>query len=128
MVQSVFTEIVLHARLKLAPDTDRDKAILVLEKGEKACLISASLSTPIRVEPGNRVRLKMRTRRIQPGSAEGHRHHGRGDVGFVDFVSNRCPESTPKAPTMDLARLAGPKFSNRPSEPNGRSTTEWSAL
>jgi peroxiredoxin-like protein len=46
-----FTEIVLHARLKLAPGTDRDKAIRVLEKSEKACLISASLSTPIRLEP-----------------------------------------------------------------------------
>jgi len=46
-----FTEIVLHARLKLAAGADRDRAIRVLEKSEKACLISASLSTPIRLEP-----------------------------------------------------------------------------
>src|SRR5712692_11920041 len=46
-----FTEIVLHARLKLAAGADRGKAIRVLEKSEKACLISASLSTPIRLEP-----------------------------------------------------------------------------
>jgi uncharacterized OsmC-like protein len=45
-----FTEIVLHARLKLPAGADRGKAIRVLEKSEKACLISASLSTPIRLE------------------------------------------------------------------------------
>ncbi len=46
-----FTEIVLRPRLKLAADRDRDKAIRVLEKSEKACLVSASLSTHIRLEP-----------------------------------------------------------------------------
>ncbi len=46
-----FTEIVLRPRLKLPAGADRDKAIRILEKSEKACLISASLSTTIRLEP-----------------------------------------------------------------------------
>ena len=46
-----FTEIVLRPRLVVAPGTDRARALHVLEKSEKHCLISASLSTPIRVEP-----------------------------------------------------------------------------
>ena len=45
-----FTEIVLRPRLTLRVGGDRDKALRVLEKSEKACLISASLSTPIRLE------------------------------------------------------------------------------
>jgi len=46
-----FTEIVLRPRLTLAAGGDPDKAMKLLEKSEKACLISASLSTPIRLEP-----------------------------------------------------------------------------
>lgn len=46
-----FTEIVLRPRLTLRVGGDRDKALWVLEKSEKACIISASLSTPIRLEP-----------------------------------------------------------------------------
>ena len=46
-----FTEIVLRPRLGLPPDTDRERALRVLEKSERACLVSASLSTPIRLEP-----------------------------------------------------------------------------
>jgi uncharacterized OsmC-like protein len=46
-----FTEIVLRPRLTLPAGGDRDRAMRVLEKSEKACLVSASLSTPIRVEP-----------------------------------------------------------------------------
>jgi uncharacterized OsmC-like protein len=46
-----FTEIVLRPRLTVASDVDRARAIRVLEKSERACLVSASLSTPIRVEP-----------------------------------------------------------------------------
>jgi peroxiredoxin-like protein len=46
-----FTEIVLRPRLTLPADADREKAMRVLEKSEKACLVSASLSTPIRLEP-----------------------------------------------------------------------------
>ncbi len=33
------------------PGTDRERALRMLEKSEKHCLVSASLSTPIRVEP-----------------------------------------------------------------------------
>ena len=46
-----FTEIVLRPRLTVPPGTDRQLALRVLERAEKACLVSASLSTPIRVEP-----------------------------------------------------------------------------
>jgi organic hydroperoxide reductase OsmC/OhrA len=46
-----FTEIVLRPRLTVRPGTDRARAIRALEKSEKACLVSASLSTPIRLEP-----------------------------------------------------------------------------
>ena len=46
-----FTEIVLRPRLKVPAGTDMDRARRVLEKSEKTCLISASLTTPIRLEP-----------------------------------------------------------------------------
>jgi uncharacterized OsmC-like protein len=46
-----FTEIVLRPRLTLPAGADRDRAMRVLEKSEKACLVSASLSTPVRLEP-----------------------------------------------------------------------------
>jgi len=46
-----FTEIVLRPRLRVPPGTDEARARRVLEKSEKACLVSASLSTPIRLEP-----------------------------------------------------------------------------
>jgi peroxiredoxin-like protein len=38
-----FTDIVLNARLEIAPDTDYEKARRVLEKAEKACLVGNSL-------------------------------------------------------------------------------------
>lgn len=46
-----FTEIVLRPRLTVPPGTDRNRALSILEKSERACLVSASLSTPIRLEP-----------------------------------------------------------------------------
>lgn len=46
-----FTEIILRPRMTVAPGTDHDRALRVMEKSEKACLVSASLSTPIRLEP-----------------------------------------------------------------------------
>jgi peroxiredoxin-like protein len=46
-----FTEIVLRPRLTLASGADRDRARHALEKSERACLVSASLSTPVRLEP-----------------------------------------------------------------------------
>jgi organic hydroperoxide reductase OsmC/OhrA len=45
-----FTEIVLHARLRVAPGADRGRAQQLLEKTAKKCLVSASLSTPIRLD------------------------------------------------------------------------------
>jgi len=46
-----FTEIVLRPRLTIAAGTDHERAVRALEKSEKACLVSSSLSTPIRLEP-----------------------------------------------------------------------------
>ena len=46
-----FTEIVLRPHLVIARGTDRERALRMLEKSEKQCLVSASLSTPIRLEP-----------------------------------------------------------------------------
>jgi peroxiredoxin-like protein len=46
-----FTEIVLRPRLTVVAGTDRDRWLRVIEKSERACLVSASLSTPIRLEP-----------------------------------------------------------------------------
>jgi peroxiredoxin-like protein len=46
-----FTQITLRPRLTVAAGTDRDKALRILEKSEKACLVSASLTTPITLEP-----------------------------------------------------------------------------
>ena len=46
-----FTQIVLHPRLTLPAGADHARALRIIEKSEKACLISASLSTPVRLEP-----------------------------------------------------------------------------
>lgn len=46
-----FTEIVLRPKLTVTAGTDRDRALRVLEKSEKGCLVAASLSTPVRMEP-----------------------------------------------------------------------------
>lgn len=46
-----FTEIILRPRLTVPAGADHDRALRALEKSEKACLVSASLSTPIRLEP-----------------------------------------------------------------------------
>jgi peroxiredoxin-like protein len=46
-----FTEIVLRPKLALSAGTDMERVKRVLEKTERACLVSASLSTPIRIEP-----------------------------------------------------------------------------
>jgi peroxiredoxin-like protein len=45
-----FTDIVLRPKLTVAAGTDRAQAVRIMEKAEKACLVSASLSTPVRLE------------------------------------------------------------------------------
>ncbi len=42
-----FTDIILRPKLTVAPGTDRVQALRIMEKAEKACLVSASLSTPV---------------------------------------------------------------------------------
>jgi peroxiredoxin-like protein len=46
-----FTEIVLRPRVRLAAGADVDRARRAVDKAERACLVSASLATPIRLEP-----------------------------------------------------------------------------
>ena len=46
-----FTEIVLRPRVALPAGVDWVRVRRVLEKAERACLVSASLDTPIRLEP-----------------------------------------------------------------------------
>jgi organic hydroperoxide reductase OsmC/OhrA len=46
-----FTEIVLRPRVAIPAGADRERALWAVHKSEKACLVSASLSTPIRLEP-----------------------------------------------------------------------------
>ena len=45
-----FTDIRLRARLTVPPGTDRDRAQRLLEKAERGCLVSASLSTPVHLD------------------------------------------------------------------------------
>lgn len=46
-----FTEIVVRLRLVLAAGSDPDRARRLVDKAEKTCLVTASLATPVRVEP-----------------------------------------------------------------------------
>ena len=46
-----FTEIVLRPRVTVPAGTDAQRVAQVLEKSKRACLVSASLTTPIRLEP-----------------------------------------------------------------------------
>lgn len=45
-----FTEIVVRARLQVPAGTDLERARQLLEKSERNCLVTASLSTPVRLE------------------------------------------------------------------------------
>jgi peroxiredoxin-like protein len=46
-----FTEIVLRPTITLSAGSDSERVRRILEKSEQACLVSASLSTPMRLEP-----------------------------------------------------------------------------
>jgi uncharacterized OsmC-like protein len=46
-----FTEITLRPRLTVAPGTNRERALQILEMSKKTCLVTASLSTSFRLEP-----------------------------------------------------------------------------
>jgi peroxiredoxin-like protein len=50
-----FTEIALRPRLSVPPGTDPARVQAVLDKTKRACLVSASLSTAVHVEPEIRV-------------------------------------------------------------------------
>lgn len=46
-----FTEIVLRPLVTLVNEADRERALRLLEKTEKSCIVARSLQTPLRVEP-----------------------------------------------------------------------------
>jgi peroxiredoxin-like protein len=46
-----FTAIRLRAYLRVPPGTDEEKALRLLEKAERGCLISSSLVCPVELEP-----------------------------------------------------------------------------
>ena len=46
-----FTQIVLRPRVALPAGTDRVRVQRALERAERVCLVSASLDTPVRLEP-----------------------------------------------------------------------------
>jgi peroxiredoxin-like protein len=46
-----FAEIILHPILVVASENDRERGLRLLEKAERACLISRSLQTPVRMKP-----------------------------------------------------------------------------
>lgn len=48
---ATLASIVLRPRIVLPAGADGSRVRRALEKAEKACLVSASLSTPIRIEP-----------------------------------------------------------------------------
>jgi uncharacterized OsmC-like protein len=45
-----FTDIVVKSRLTVPKGTDLERARRMLEKGKSACLVTASLSVPVRLE------------------------------------------------------------------------------
>ena len=49
--RTYFTEVVVHATLRVPAGTDRDRATKLLEKSEHVCLVSNSLVAQRRLEP-----------------------------------------------------------------------------
>jgi peroxiredoxin-like protein len=46
-----FTQVVLKPRLTVRNETDRERAVRLLEKTERACLVSRSLKSKVAMEP-----------------------------------------------------------------------------
>lgn len=46
-----FSEIVLRPTIKIANDTERERALDLLKKAERLCLVSRAFATPMRFEP-----------------------------------------------------------------------------
>jgi organic hydroperoxide reductase OsmC/OhrA len=59
-----FIDMVLRPRLTVPAGIDRRRALQVLENSEKRCLVSASLSIPVRLEP--------EVHQSDPGQLVGH--------------------------------------------------------
>lgn len=50
-----FSEVVVRPVVTLANEADREKALRMLEKTEKSCIVARSIQPPVRVEPTLRV-------------------------------------------------------------------------
>ncbi len=46
-----FTRVILRPRLTIQTDKDRDRALRLMEKAEKVCLVARSLSCPTELKP-----------------------------------------------------------------------------
>lgn len=46
-----FSEIVIHPTLKIACSEGRERALELLKKAERLCLVSRAIATPLRFEP-----------------------------------------------------------------------------
>jgi organic hydroperoxide reductase OsmC/OhrA len=46
-----FTEIVVRPALKIATSEERQRALDLLKKAERLCLVSRAIGTPLRFEP-----------------------------------------------------------------------------
>jgi len=46
-----FSEIVVRPQLKIATSEERDRALVLLKKAEKLCLVSRAIGAPLRFEP-----------------------------------------------------------------------------
>ena len=46
-----FSTIVLHPIVKIAREEDRERALRLLEKAEKSCLIARSIKCPTELQP-----------------------------------------------------------------------------
>jgi len=46
-----FTQVILHPRLKIGQEKDRERANRLLEKAEKNCLVTRSITSRISLEP-----------------------------------------------------------------------------
>ena len=46
-----FTEVAIHPHLVIAKEEDRERAVRILQKAGKYCLVARSLACPVKLEP-----------------------------------------------------------------------------
>jgi organic hydroperoxide reductase OsmC/OhrA len=102
-----FTEIVLRARLRLRRGVDRARARRVAEKAERACLVSASLATPVRLELELLESDSMALAAEIPGAFEHssvahHAPHGAAASTSAAARADLRPDHAPRRPSGSL--------------------------